>query len=69
MKSKQIIQLEATYRHLCIVLTNLNDVSLDLLSFCSDEDYKKLLSSRSCLTDLLVDLSDRLSFELKQILD
>lgn len=69
MKSKQITQIEATYKHLCNVLTDLNDVSHELLSFCTDEDFKKFIGARSILTDLTLDVSIRLSTELKQILD
>ncbi len=68
MKAKQISQIEATYRHLCNVLVDLNAVSHELISFCNDEDYKKFISARSSLTDLTLEVSHRLSSELKYIL-
>lgn len=68
MKTKEISHLEATYRHLCNNLSDLNELSGELLSFCDADEYNKFLTARSLLTDLTFDVSSRLSVALKSFL-
>lgn len=68
MKAKEISLIESTYRQLCDILVDMNSVSRQLLPYCNDEEYKKFISARSFITDLTLDVSNRLSSELKNIL-